>query len=632
MKRIPVILLLLGLFAIQLNAQKITILHTNDMHSRLMGYGPESDYTPLTTQDDHTVGGFARIASLIGKFRNQSPGSLLVVDAGDFTMGTLFHTLEAETGFQLRLMKRMGYDLVALGNHEFDFGIGTLARILTKSAEQPIPGVLLSNLLFNPDQPEDDELENLFASGVVRRYRIIERNGLRIGFFSLMGEEAAMVAPYVKPASFTDRMAAAAELSQYLRESQKADLVICLSHCGVTFDPKKGWQGEDVEMAKKVPGIDLIISGHTHTSLAQPIIVNNIPIIQAGGEGRYVGHVEIEKTPSGMVLHSSELISVDDKIPGDPEIHQLILRQQALIGEKLFKPHGIDINKPLLETAYDLRFSEQTHLETSNLGTFLADALYGYLKKTSPADVVLVTAGLTRDEIMKGTSGLQMPADIFRIFPLGLGVADNAPGYSMARVYVTGRDLKTIFDAMLLASKMATGNYAFWSGVRYEYNSLRIPLDQVWTISVGNEADGYKPVDITKNPDKLYSIVTNAYVLEFFGLIEQVTKGILKVVPRFADGTPIPDLKMAVIDLDPNTPGTQEAKEWSALMLYCAGLPDLNGNGVPDIPDRYREIIHQGKRITSINPVKLFRATNGITVIPAVLEAGVLATAMLLIF
>ena len=139
-------------------------------------------------------------------------------------------------------------------------------------------------------------------------------------------------------------------------------------------------------------------------------------------------------------------------------------------------------------------------------------------------------------------------------------------------------------------------------------------------------------MDITKNPDKLYSIVTNAYVLEFFGLIEQVTKGILKVVPRFADGTPIPDLKMAVIDLDPNTPGTQEAKEWSALMLYCAGLPDLNGNGVPDIPDRYREIIHQGKRITSINPVKLFRATNGITVIPAVLEAGVLATAMLLIF
>jgi 5'-nucleotidase len=628
------------LFALMLTAfqtlcsQRLTILHTNDLHSRLWGFGPESDYTPLTTNDDQTVGGFARIASVISGYRSKQPESLLVLDAGDFLMATIFHTAEAKTGFQLRLMKKMGYDLVALGNHEFDFGPGETAKIISKSAEKPIPGLLLSNISFDSTKTEDDNLQALYTSGVIKTYRIIERNGLKIGFFALMGVDAAKVAPLAKPARFTDRIIAAREFTRILREKEKVDLVICLSHSGLVFDPEKGWQGDDVEMAQLVPGIDVIISGHTHTNLAKPLIINNIPIVQAGGEGRFVGNLEIEKTPAGVKVLSGQLIPVDDRIPGDPDIQKLIADQQELIGKDLFGPYGFKSGQPVLETSYDVRFNQQTNLETSTLGPFLADALYDYARRIDPkrTDVALITAGLTRDEILKGKTGKQLPSDLFRILPLGMGVNSDSPGYSMSKVYITGKELKTILEALLLAKNMSTDYYGYWSGVRYKVNPLRLPLDRIYRVEVGNDQDGYRKIRLNKDKSKLYGIVTNAYVMEFFGIIKSMTKGILKVVPKYADGTPIPDFKLALMDADPARPGLQEAKEWVALLTYASSLPDLNGNGIPDMPEKYREVKHSMESKKSINPVLCFQGTNGINVVPAVLAAAIVAGVALIIF
>lgn len=114
--------------------KRITILHTNDLHSRLTGYAPESAYSPLKVNDDNTIGGFARIAAIIKAEKESNTGTTLVVDAGDFLMGTLFASLEVKTGFQLQLMKTMGYDAIGLGNHEFDYGPEKLAEIISTSA------------------------------------------------------------------------------------------------------------------------------------------------------------------------------------------------------------------------------------------------------------------------------------------------------------------------------------------------------------------------------------------------------------------------------------------------------------------------------------------------------------------
>ena len=117
--------LIIMVFSIMLNAQeskRLTILHTNDFHSHLQGFAPESKYTPGVPDNDPTLGGFSRIAALIAAVKAENPGGHMVLDAGDCLMGTLFHALEPETGFQLPLMKEAGYDVVAVGNHDFDFG------------------------------------------------------------------------------------------------------------------------------------------------------------------------------------------------------------------------------------------------------------------------------------------------------------------------------------------------------------------------------------------------------------------------------------------------------------------------------------------------------------------------------
>ncbi|TFH46758.1 MAG: bifunctional metallophosphatase/5'-nucleotidase, partial [Bacteroidia bacterium] len=123
MKKAVLLTLMVLYSVIRLNAQEgssLIILHTNDFHSHLQGFAPESAFTPDTTDGDPTFGGFSRIAGIISDVRLNNPNSTLVVDAGDCLMGTLFHPLEPSTGFQLNLMKKAGYDVVALGNHDFD--------------------------------------------------------------------------------------------------------------------------------------------------------------------------------------------------------------------------------------------------------------------------------------------------------------------------------------------------------------------------------------------------------------------------------------------------------------------------------------------------------------------------------
>jgi 5'-nucleotidase len=120
--------------------------------------------------------------------------------------------------------------------------------------------------------------------------------------------------------------------------------------------------------------------------------------------------------------------------------------------------------------------------------------------------------------------------------------------------------------------------------------------------------------------------------MEFFGIIESMTKGILKVVPKFADGTPIPDFKLALIDRDRNQPGIQEAKEWVGLLSFASQLPDLNGNGIPDMPEKYREVQRSSESKASVNPVLAFKGTNGINMVPAVLATAILVAALFIFF
>ncbi len=569
--------------------KKIVILHTNDMHSRITGYGPESAYTPLTTNDDNTIGGFARIASILKNEKEKNPGITLILDAGDFLMGTLFQGLEPQTGFQLRLMKKMGYDAVCIGNHEFDNGPGTLAEIVSSAQKGGgFPDVLLSNAVLSTRDTGDDGLEKLFNSGAVKRTFIIERGGLKFGFFSLMGKEADENAAFATPVTFSKQIPAARYFVKEL-QNEKCDIIICLSHSGVSLDKKGNRAGEDAELAYAVKGINVIISGHSHTKLEKPMIVNGIPIVQAGENGEWVGKLSLSFNNNTVKTEDYSLFHVDDSITGDIEINTLVEDQKKAVSETILKPLNLDYNNKVAEAGFLLECIEQGDIKGSNLGPMVADAIRSYVNNhdSMGTDLSMVAVGVIRDRIIPG---FQTAPDIFRIMSMGSG-NDNVPGYPLAKVYVTGKELKNVLEILQVAYKSTPGNYCYYSGIRVEFNPGKGLLRKIQYIGITRKDGTVERVDFSKMNKKLYSITANAYMLEFVGIIKKKSFGLINVVPKDASGKPVTDMKNAWIDMDEKKAGLQEGKEWLAIMEYLQAMKDQNNNGIPDIDRKYAKAI-----------------------------------------
>ncbi len=564
--------------------KKITFLFTNDLHSRLAGFAPESDYSPLVSGNDQTKGGFARIASVFTAEKKKNDGIVFTVDAGDFLMGTLFQSLEPETGFQLKLMKKLGYDVVAIGNHEFDFGPVKLADIISSASADQIPAILLSNAVFDPDEPGDDRLSKIFDDKIITRKFVLERGGVKAGFFSLLGKVADENAAFALPVKFDRQIGTARKMVKELR-AENCDIIVCLSHSGVTKVKNGEWGGEDVELAEKVKGIDVIISGHTHTRLDKPLIINGIPVVQAGEHGQYAGKLTVQINDGKTRVTDYELLPVDDRIAGDQEINRYIESQKDEISLKILKPAGMDYGTPVAETAFMLECNEQGDFKGSNLGPFVADAIYSYVNRhvSTGTDISMVAVGVIRDKIVPG---IQTAPDIFRVMSMGSG-NDNMPGYPLARLYVTGKELKSILEILQVAYRSASENYCFYSGIRVEYDPSKGLLKKIRKIDIVKPGGQVRSVNFSKKNKTLYSVTANAYMLEFIGIIKKMSFGLVNVVPKDIGGKAVSDMKAAILDMDEKMPQVQEGKEWLAIMEFIRSMEDTNGNGIPDIDLKY---------------------------------------------
>lgn len=565
--------------------KKITILHTNDLHSRLTGYSPESSYSPLSVNDDDTEGGFARIATIIRNEKKSSTGPMLVLDAGDFLMGTIFQSLEVNTGFQLRMMRLMGYDAVCLGNHEFDYGPEMLAGIVSSAAKGgPSPSILSGNITFSVKEKGDDALEKLYDEGILKRKLIIERNGLKIGLFSLMGKVADENAAFADPVTFSKQVPFARKMVKELK-NDKCDLIICLSHSGVSKNKDGSWAGEDIELAKKVKGISVIISGHTHTKLDKPLIVEGVPVVQTGEYGHYVGKLVLALNNGKVRVDDYSLIAVNDSIHGDPQIQRLVEGQKKLIDTRILSQIGMSYGKPVAESRFLLECNEYGDFKGSNLGPMVADAIRLYVNShnSKGADISMVAVGVIRDKIVPG---IQTAPDIFRVMSMGKGISD-IPGYPLSRLYFTGKELKSILEIMQIAYKKAPEYYCYYSGIKVDFNPEKGLFKKIIRVEVEHPDGTHSDVDFSKKNGTLYSITANSYMLEFIGIIRKMSFGLINIVPKDSEGNKIEDMKTAIIDMDENSEGTQEGREWLALMELIASMKDTNGNGVPDIDEKY---------------------------------------------
>lgn len=572
------------------NGQRLTIVHTNDLHSHVSGFGPEMEYTPDSTYDDATLGGLARIATVIGQVKRERGDEVLVLDSGDFLMGSLFHTVSREEAGELRLLKSMGYDAVTLGNHEFDLRPDGLAAILRAGISKGgIPAVVAANVSFDPGDPRDDALEAAFSEVPVRPYVVLQRGGVKVGVFGLLGKNAAEVAPFARPVRFREPAEAAREVVELLRRREAVDLVVCLSHGGVSTDGR----GEDLDLARNVPGIDVIVGGHTHTVLREPIRVGATCIVQAGSYGEHVGVLDLGRGQGGWVLRHYKLIGVDDGLPGDAMIHEAAGRLASLVEERFLRPRGMSWEEPLARISFPLTWQPQAE---SNLGDFVADAIrwsidrYEALKGDpgTKTTVAVESNGLLRDPILPGSRGVLRVPDLFRAFPLGIG-PDGEMGYPLLSFYLTGSEIRKALEVLTTLVPMKGSDYFLQvSGLRFSYNPKRIPFDRVTAVWL-EQGDGMVvPLDTSPGNPALHKVGANLYNATFLKVIGRFTKGILSILPKDRQGRPLGDLTDALVDRDPSIPGVQELKEWEALVEYVRNLPDKDGDGLPEIPVSYK--------------------------------------------
>jgi 5'-nucleotidase len=368
-------------------------------------------------------------------------------------------------------------------------------------------------------------------------------------------------------------------------QAEKCNIIICLSHSGVTKEKNGEWGGEDVKLAEAVKGISIIIGGHSHTKLEQPVIVNGIPIVQTGEFGNWVGCLSLSYSNEKLKIENYRLIPVDDRITGDNKINKLIESQKEKINNEILKPLGLDYNKPLVLTTFNIEGNDMGDYMNSNLGPFIADAIHFYINKhnSKGSDIGMVAAGMIFDKIVPG---IQTAPDIFRVMPLGSG-NDDVPGYALSRLYFTGKELKSILEILQIAGKSKPENYCYYSGIRVEYNPEAGLFKKIRKIQIIHSDGSTVSVNFSKKDKSLYSIAADSYMLEFIGIIKKMSFGLINVVPKDAEGNKIQDMKTAVIDMDENKEGVQEGKEWLALIEYLGSMKDTNGDGIPDVDKKY---------------------------------------------
>lgn len=553
-------------------ASDLVILHTNDWQSRLLGF-PNADFRADTT-DDGTKGGVSRLAKLIQNRREamSDSSSTLLLDAGDFTMGTLFHTITREVGSELQLMAKLGYDAICLGNHEFDFRVDGLVKMIrsAQAASGKLPPILASNIVFAANDSRDDELSRLMDEGVLRRFVILNKGGKKYGVIGLMGLDAAEVAPNKVPVTFSHPIESARELVTMLRTKHKVDGVIALSHGGIE-KKANNWEGEDVELAKAVKGIDVIVSGHSHTPLFEPIRVGKTLIVQAGSDTRFLGELRLEST-SPTKLASYKLHQVDHSLKGDQDVQKMIDEFKKQVTERFLKPAGYQFADTLVKIFEPANRDYDSHI----LGNILAESI----RRSVNSQIGFIPNGSVRDDLVPSQSGELHVSDIFRLAPLGIGDLDDSPGYPLIKIYMNGAELKGILEILLLAHKLKGDSYfPRYSGVKFRYNPYRIPLDQVMDIHIKNAAGHYEEIDLS-DTKTLYSVGTSSYVGKFFWLVDELSYGLIKFQAKDQYGTPISNTKDAIV-MDSQAIPPTESKLWRAVVDYFKELGDKDSKLVP---------------------------------------------------
>jgi len=436
-------------FAQNVPSINLTILHINDFHGRILPYIVRSisEKTP--------VSGAAYLAQMINEERSKNPDGTILLSAGDMFQGTpQSNIFKGEP--VVEIMNYLKFDAMTVGNHEFDWGQEVLQN-LAKKSNFPY---LSANIV--------DKNGNYLP--YLKPYVIVERKGLKIAIIGLTTPETAYITKpdYVKDLKFLDPVEVLPNIIDEVR-SKGANLVIVLSHLG--FDADK-------ELAEKVSGIDVIIGGHSHTVVNNPLIKRGVIITQAGYNGIYLGVLELQIQPeTNMILGYTKENELKTVFAGpenkfDEKVASIVDKYNNQLKEEFSKVVG--------ETLVDL---VRNYNEESNVGNVICDAM----REATSADIAFQNSGGIRTDIPKGPITMEL---VYTLLPF-----DNV----VVTMELTGKQILQLLEQ---SAKLEKGILQ-QSGLKVTYD-MRKPVGQrVVEVLVGD-----KPLEL----DKVYIVATNDFL------------------------------------------------------------------------------------------------------------------------
>ncbi len=421
----------------------LTILHTNDTHSTMFAYGPFDSW-----------GGIARMSTLIKEIKAEK-SNVLVLNTGDVFVGTF--EFNKYLGYpELKIMEGL-YDAMCLGNHEFDLGLEPLLGILRGQIAGGEPATL-PILCANVNLAGVPPLQQF-----VKPYMVKQVGNIKVGLIGVVNYDALNYSPEVY-ALLTDPFEAAGQAAFMLKYVEGVDIVVCLSHLGKMYD----FMG-----LSQVPGIDIIVGGHTHDAIIGPTVVNGKIIAQAGEFGRYLGQLVVEYDGSKVRLVRQRLLQVDWRTRRDPALlPKLALLRAGIVMDPRFGPV---YSKHIATAPWDLaeRWDLSRPERDTPLGNLVADGIKRAVSAAGyPVDIALEANGYTAYKIHKGKV---VGNDILKAIPYGYDAVSGL-GFKLDTVMLAGAQILAGLEYSVSMVEYTDDASMQVSGLTFEYDSSKASL------------------------------------------------------------------------------------------------------------------------------------------------------------
>lgn len=559
----------------------LDVVFTHDTHSHL------NSFSTVIDGESTEVGGFARIKTVIDEQKAENPDTL-VVDGGDFSMGTLVQTVYEDEAAELRMLGAIGCEVTTFGNHEFDYRSSGMAQMLKSAAESGdvLPELVVCNVDWDAMEAAglndgQQQIQSGFEEYGVKDYVVLQKGDVNVAVTGVFGVDALACAPTCE-LLFRDPVEAVRETVAEIKANEDVDMIVCVSHSGTWEDESKS---EDEILAKSVPDLDLIISGHTHTELAEPIVHGDTYIVSTGEYGKKIGKLSMtQKSDGRWEMTDYKLVPILSTITADGATQEKIDGFMEAVDTGYLADFGytkdevLATNNVQFSTLHDLEYEHTEH----NLGDLMSDA-YVYAVENSddfdgvPVDVSVVPSGTVRDTYTAGNITVEQ---VFNSFSLGIG-PDGVPGYPLISVYLTGKELRTAAEIDASVSDYMTTARLYMSGLHFTYNPNRMILNKVTDIYLTDE-NGSR---VELEDDKLYRVVADLYSGQMLSAVTDMSHGLLSLVPKYADGTPIEDFEDVIV-----MEGDRELKAWDSIARYMQSFEDTDGDGIANVPSYYSQM------------------------------------------